>query len=233
MFQRLKTCTGFKPPEGPILSISIINEIPDTEFVLMGNIYDSSNQQAPLRQRDLARIAGASLGMTNSILKRLVKRGWISIKKLNSRNIQYAVTPEGMNEIIHRSYRYFKRTIRNVVYHKDRIDEAILGAKKNNFIAVLLIGPSDLEFILEYACQHHGLSFLKAVDPDTASPIPEGTILKVYSETIPAPGKFKVPTKPVQDAPLQQNILYLSSVILASVEQSAGIVKANPNPEQR
>ncbi|MDR2741429.1 MAG: MarR family transcriptional regulator [Treponema sp.] len=197
------------------------NEALDTEFVILENIYDSSKQEIPLRQRDLARIAGASLGMTNAILKRLAKRGWISIKKLNSRNIQYAVTLEGMNELIHRSYRYFKRTIRNVVYHKDRIDEAILAAKQDNILAVLLIGSSDLEFIVEYACQYYGLSFLKAVDPDTVSNIPEENILKVYSENIPAIGNPEISAKPVQ-----RNILYLSSMILMSAESSAGLVKA-------
>jgi predicted transcriptional regulator len=202
------------------------NESLDTEFVILENIYDSSEQAVPLRQRDLARIAGASLGMTNSILKRLATRGWISIKKMNSRNIQYVITLEGMNEIIHRSYRYFKRTIRNVVYHKDRIDEAVLAAKKDNLLAVLLIGSSDLEFILEHACQYYGLSFLKTADPDRVSTIPGENILKVYSENIHAPGKLAASAKPGQDVPVQQNILYLSSVILASAEQSAGIVKA-------
>jgi DNA-binding MarR family transcriptional regulator len=197
------------------------NQEPDTEFVILENIYDSSKQEAPLRQRDLARIAGASLGMTNVILKRLAKRGWISIKKLNSRNIQYAVTLEGMNELIHRSYRYFKRTIRHVAYHKDRIDEAILAAKKNNILAVLLIGSSDLEFIVEHACQYYGLSFLKAANPDTASGVPEGNILRVYSENIPAAG-----TPGISPMPVRRNILYLSSMILASAETSAAPAKA-------
>lgn len=204
------------------------NESLDTEFVILENIYDSSEQAVPLRQRDLARMAGASLGMTNSILKRLAKRGWISIKKLNSRNIQYVITLEGMNEIIHRSYRYFKRTIRNVVYHKDRIDEAVLTAKKNNLLAVLLVGSSDLEFILEHACQYYGLSFLKTADPDRVSNIPGENVLKVYSENIPVPGKLPASAKPGWDVPVPQNILYLSSVILASAEQSAGIAKADP-----
>jgi DNA-binding MarR family transcriptional regulator len=203
----------------------MMNEAIDTEFVILENIYDSSEQEIPLRQRDLARIAGASLGMTNSILKRLAKRGWISIKKLNSRNIQYAVTLEGMNELIHRSYRYFKRTIRNVVYHKDRIDEAVLVAKKNNFIAVLLIGSSDLEFIVEHACQYYGLSFLKTADPDRVSNLPDENILKVYSETIPAAGKSDPSVKPVPGGPVRRNTLYLSSMILVSAENSAGLDK--------
>jgi DNA-binding MarR family transcriptional regulator len=198
----------------------MINEALDTEFVILENIYDFSKQEAPLRQRDMARIAGASLGMTNAILKRLAKRGWISVKKLNSRNIQYAVTLEGMNELIRRSYRYFKRTIRNVVYHKDRIDEAILAAKENDIIAVLLIGLSDLEFIVEHACQYYGLSFLKAVNSDTASNIPDEKVLKVYSENIPAAENSGLSPKPVQ-----RNSLYLSGMILMSPENQGGPVK--------
>jgi predicted transcriptional regulator len=70
----------------------MVSEPVDTEFIILENIYDSSTQAAPLRQRDMAHVAGASLGMTNAILKRLAKKGWISVKKLNNRNIQYAVT---------------------------------------------------------------------------------------------------------------------------------------------
>jgi hypothetical protein len=122
--------------------------------------------------------------MTNSILKRLAKKGWITIKKLNSRNIQYAITLEGLNEIIHRSYRYFKRTIKNVAFYKDRIDEAIVGAKKKNLTAVLLIGVSDLEFIVEHSCQYFGLSFFKAADMSMLKSLTDKTLV-VYSETIP------------------------------------------------
>jgi DNA-binding MarR family transcriptional regulator len=68
----------------------------DTEYIILENIYDSRGQNAVLRQRDLALIAGASLGMTNSILKRLARKGWITIKKLNNRKIQYAVTRAGI-----------------------------------------------------------------------------------------------------------------------------------------
>jgi len=181
----------------------LTNESIDTEFIILENIYDSSEQHTHLCQRDLAQIAGTSLGMTNSILKRLAKRGWISIKKLNSRNIQYAVTLEGLNEIIHRSYGYFKRTIRNVVFYKDKIDEAIIKAKKNNFIAVLLVGSSDLEFIVEHSCLHHGLSFFKASDPDGVSRMLKENMLAVYSESAPP------------EIAVSGNALYLSRMVLA------------------
>jgi DNA-binding MarR family transcriptional regulator len=160
------------------------NETSDTEFVILENIYDSLEQEVAPHQRDLARIAGTSLGMTNVILKRLAKKGWITVKKLNSRNIQYAITLEGLNEIIHRSYRYFRRTIKNVAFYKDRIDEAVLGAKNKNLSAVLLVGASDLEFIVEHSCRRNGLSFLKTEDMAAPKAL-KGKTLLIYSETIP------------------------------------------------
>ena len=129
----------------------------DTEFIILENIYDSSVQ--PLRQRDLAQIAGASLGMTNSILKRLAQKGWITIKKLNSRNIQYAVTIEGINEIFHRSYRYFKRTIKNVVYFKDILEDVIATARRKNISTVILVGRSELDFIVEHSARRMTMTF--------------------------------------------------------------------------
>jgi DNA-binding MarR family transcriptional regulator len=186
-------------------------EAADTEFIILENIYDSSEQDTPLRQRDLAQIAGTSLGMTNSILKRLARKGWISVKKLNSRKIHYAVTLEGINEIIRRSYGYFKRTIRNVVFYKDRIDEAILKAKGHNISTVLLVGMSDLEFILEHVCQRHGLSFFKAVDDGIARHSPRKNTLVVYAETIP-----------VAPAAGKKDILYLSRMV---IEKTAGTEK--------
>jgi predicted transcriptional regulator len=177
----------------------------DSEYIILENIYDSSKsaeKAAPLRQRDLAHIAGVSLGMTNSILKRLAGKGWITVKKINRRNIQYAVTLEGINEILYRGYRYFKLTIRNAVYYKEILDDIIHRARKNNIGAVVLAGISDLDFILEHACQRWGLSFLKAIDPQIAMNARNSETLMVYAETIPEPPRETPP-----------NILYLSRLL--------------------
>jgi hypothetical protein len=189
------------------------SDLLDTEYLILEKVYNSSENQIPLRQRDLAQIAGTSLGLTNSILKRLALKGWITVKKLNSRNIQYAITLDGMNEIIHRSYGYFKRTIRNVVFYKEKIDTAIYGAKRKNFAAVLLIGKSDLDFIVEHSCLRHGLNFLKAIDENAAGELLEKSILAIYAETIPV----------VQNQ-LKKNTLFLSRMVIEkSAEPAAAI----------
>jgi DNA-binding MarR family transcriptional regulator len=181
----------------------MIDNAVDSEYLILENIYDSSEQAVPLRQRDLAHIAGISLGMTNSILRRLAQKGWITIRKLNSRTIHYAVTLDGINEIIRRSYGYFKRTIRNMVYYKDRIDEALYQAKKKSLSTALLIGPSDLDFIVEHGCDYYGITLFKVIDKQTARDALGDTTLAIYAEGIPKTG----------DLP-DKNALYLSRMVI-------------------
>ena len=179
------------------------NGIVDTEYIILENIYASDRRNPPLKQRDLAKIARASLGMTNSILKRLVQKGWITAKKLNSRNIHYAVTMEGFNEIIHRSYGYFKRTIKNVVLYKNAIDELIQNATENRINAILLIGASDLEFIIEHSCNYFGLSFLKSIDRHLLSESMDENTLIFFAEDIPA-----------STEPQEENRIFLSQLLI-------------------
>jgi DNA-binding MarR family transcriptional regulator len=162
----------------------------DIEYLILENIYASARQIPPLRQRDLAQLAKTSLGMTNAILKRLAQKGWITIKRLNSRNIHYAVTLEGFNEIIHRSYGYFKRTIKNVFFYKDAIDEIVRNAAGKKMKAVLLIGTSDLEFIVEHSCYHHGLSFLKSADQSIVTDRIDRQTIMIFAENIPVSPKL-------------------------------------------
>ena len=48
-----------------------------------------------VKQRDIAHAIGLSLGMTNSILKRLATKGFLTMRKVHARNIHYLVTAEG------------------------------------------------------------------------------------------------------------------------------------------
>ena len=133
-----------------------------------------------ITQRHLARIAGLSLGMTNAILKRLMEKGWLMIKKVNNRNIQYIVSPKGIEQITRRSYRYFKRTIKNVVYYRETIEGLVKKIKHQGFGGIILVGQSDLDFIVEHACLRDGITFIP--DEETEKKF-TGRIYHIYSES--------------------------------------------------
>jgi DNA-binding MarR family transcriptional regulator len=144
--------------------------------------------QHPVHQRDLAQIIGLSLGMTNAILKRLAQKGLLQVRKVNNRNIQYVVSAKGMEEIAHRSYSYLKRTIKNVVYYKEAIDRLLSEAATMGYRRLLLVGNSDLDFIVEHLCAKHHLAYqrLRALPSENPmEPVPRaggGKDFVLYSE---------------------------------------------------
>jgi len=130
----------------------------ESEITILENIY---NKPGELRQRDLAEITGLSLGMTNAILKRLALKGFLTIKRINNRNIHYIVTPSGIELITKKSYLYFKRTIKNVVYYKETIEKLVLDIKTRGYGGLILKGSSDLDFIVEHVCLKNDLKYIK------------------------------------------------------------------------
>jgi len=182
--------------------------ISDAEYVILENLYEKNGNVPSLKQRDLARLARTSLGMINSILKRMIQKGWITARKLNSRNIHYAITLDGINEVMRRSYGYFKRTIKNIAYYKETIDKIIQNASEKNLKTVILIGTSDLDFIIEHACAYYGLSFLKTADRYFFSGNIDASAQVIFAEDIPNSGEHE-----------NENYFYLSQLLIKIKEK--------------
>jgi hypothetical protein len=102
--------------------------------------------------------------MTNAIMKRLALKGFLTVRKVNNRNIMYAVSPSGVEELTKRSYKYFKRTIKNIVYYKEGIEGLIQHVRREGFSAVALVGDSDVDFIIEHLCHKYGLAYAHRKD---------------------------------------------------------------------
>lgn len=135
--------------------MNIANEH-DRELIVLERILTLKEQ---VHQRDLAQIVGISLGMTNVIIKRLVSKGWLAIKKINNRNVRYIVSSKGIEEVAKRSYRYLKRTIENIVDCKEVIEELIKEIRKFGYTGIVIIGKSDIDFIIEHICDKNRLAF--------------------------------------------------------------------------
>jgi DNA-binding MarR family transcriptional regulator len=165
----------------------------DAELSILENIYSSQKRSRGLTQRDLAESAGLSLGMTNALLKRFSDKGWVLLKRLNARNIQYALTPDGVNEIAHRTYRYFRRTARAAGLYRDMIEAFVMAKKHEGATRLVLAGVSDIDFLIEYACERHGLLFVKTVDPAKAERLgsdPGTVVIHAEGESLKESGEM-------------------------------------------
>mgnify|MGYP000256368606 FL=1 len=72
-----------------------------------------------LSQRSLAHKLNISLGLTNSILKNLINRGWLKAKKDTGRKLLYIITPQGMTNVSRLMYSRFQETLHYYHYTKD------------------------------------------------------------------------------------------------------------------
>ncbi|MGO8695140.1 MAG: transcriptional regulator [Rectinemataceae bacterium] len=139
-----------------------------TELSVLQSIYEAELGSSKLTQRDVARSASLSLGMANALLRRLAERGWVKLTRASTRSVSYALTPEGVKEIARRTARFFRRAAQNADLYRERLEEFLVATKQAGASTVVLAGESELDFILEYLCERHGMVFVKSADPDRA-----------------------------------------------------------------
>ncbi|MFP4430348.1 MAG: MarR family transcriptional regulator [Spirochaetota bacterium] len=123
------------------------------------DILEAIHNRRNIKQRDLAHVLGISVGMTNAIIRRLAQKGFLTVRKVNNRNIRYAVSSRGLEALTTRSVRYLKGTIRSVVDSKEAIEALVLAVKRLGYDEIGLVGTSALDFVVEHVCGKFGVGY--------------------------------------------------------------------------
>ena len=110
-------------------------------------------------QRTLAKKANMSLGMMNAILGRFAERGWIMLTNVNGRKLAYAVTADGIAELVKRGKAFALRTFKLANVYSETFCKKFMEAKASGKTKVVLYGDSYIKFIIKYACNEVGLVF--------------------------------------------------------------------------
>ncbi|MFH1369609.1 MAG: winged helix-turn-helix domain-containing protein [Elusimicrobiota bacterium] len=125
-------------------------EISEKEFAIISEIHKNHLPD----QRMLANRTGISLGLTNLIIKRLIKRGYIKAKQLNQKKIQYILTSKGFSEKARKSYNFTLKTISLFKSTKQKLQELITIHFKEGVKEFTISGDADLADITEIAFQN-------------------------------------------------------------------------------
>jgi len=100
-------------------------------------------------QRDLSRHMALSLGMTNMLIRRLISKGYIRIKQLDKRKVEYALTPKGFSEKMKKSVNYTMKTINSIGLIRNKIKEILKGLYDSGTRKFYVLGESDLVVLTE------------------------------------------------------------------------------------
>jgi DNA-binding MarR family transcriptional regulator len=77
-------------------------------------------------QREIAKQTGFSVGLVNTLIKKCAKKGLVKIERLNSRNIKYILTPEGIKEKTQKTIDYIKKSYQAIQQLQNRVTELAL-----------------------------------------------------------------------------------------------------------
>lgn len=97
-------------------------------------------------QRKIAEGTGLSLGTVNILLKKLAQKGLVKIERLNARSLRYILTPRGIAEKTHLTYRFIKQSYSYVTKINSVMDNVVKLVKKHELGEIILFGPRNEVF---------------------------------------------------------------------------------------
>ena len=127
------------------------NLLNEREFELVNIV----GAQLGANQRDLSRHMNLSLGMTNMLIRRLVTKGYIRIKQLDRRKVEYILTPKGFSEKMRKSVNYTLKTINSIGLIKKNLLSILKDIYADGVRKFYVLGASDLGGLIEMALREN------------------------------------------------------------------------------
>lgn len=141
-------------------------------------ILDEVEATRGVTQRLLARRLGIALGLTNLLIKRLIRKGWVRVIHVKSNRVMYLITPAGIAEKARMTRAYLAQTTRFYAEARDRIRDrfAVLstewpagnGGPRAKPIA--FFGAGEVAEIGYVCLQETDLSLVAVVDDTRVTP---------------------------------------------------------------
>ena len=119
-----------------------------------------------ISQRELSHKFGIALGLTNSCLKRMARRGWIRITGFNHHRIGYYLTPKGFAEKAKLTLHLISWTVEHYSRLKDLIGKRLLEMENEGIERIVFYGVSDEMEIALITLQGTNLKLAGIIEDD-------------------------------------------------------------------
>jgi len=135
------------------------------EYIVLDYLKD--NYQTS--QRKIAEKTGLSVGTVNLLIKKMVKKGFIKLERINGRTLRYILTPKGMAEKARLTYAYLKIFYQKIIKINNALAKVVDRHKNYNSEPrqVIFYGPKKDEVleILKTAAADQGINYIIANNP--------------------------------------------------------------------
>lgn len=126
-------------------------------------------------QRSLASQVGIALGLTNLLLKQVLRKGWIRIVKIRPNRVAYLITPTGMAEKAQMAREHLRHSAQSYASARDRLLDALSGVSaawpdKSPPCRVAFYGAGEIAEIGYVCLQSTRLTLVGVVDETRTTP---------------------------------------------------------------
>jgi DNA-binding MarR family transcriptional regulator len=118
-------------------------------------------------QRSLASTLGIALGLTNLLVRRLVRKGWVRVTRIKANRVGYFLTPTGVAEKARLSRLHLQHAIRFYAAARVRIRESLSSIDGPN-TRIVFYGTGEVAEIA-YVCLQETALELVGVVAETGS----------------------------------------------------------------
>lgn len=127
-------------------------------------LLEEVSSRVDLSQRTLAKRLGIAVGLTNLLLRRMARKGYIKVVNIQKNRLRYLVTSQGIAEKTRLTYEYLDYSL--YLYRKVRqtLHENLAGLKEEGRQAIVLHGTGELAEVAYLAIRETGLSLAGVVD---------------------------------------------------------------------
>ncbi len=94
-------------------------------------ILDAVESNHDVSQRSLANDLGIALGLTNLLVKRLVRKGWVQVSNIRPNRVSYLITPTGIAEKARLSREYFDSSLHFYRKTRSRIQDQFAALSRD------------------------------------------------------------------------------------------------------
>ena len=129
-------------------------------------ILQEVEREHPPSQRDLARELNISLGLVNSFIKRLAKKGYFKITMIPKNRIKYILTPKGAAEKTRLTYEYIQHSYKLYKDARQKLRDLFLKLERQGVTRLVFYGASDLAEIAYISLQETQIKLIAVVDDE-------------------------------------------------------------------
>ena len=117
-------------------------------------------------QRDLARDLNISLGLVNSFIKRLVKKGYFKARHVPKNRMRYFLTPKGASEKTRLTYEYIQHSYNFYKEARQKLRDLYTELESQNVSSIVFYGAGDLAEIAYLSLQETNIKLVAVVDDE-------------------------------------------------------------------